>query len=200
MSFLVKDFSPARQRWVSWIASSIPSAYDDYPYTDSMFPSVAQLSKKLTIIKEMNASGLGGLAPEASVWARVGDDLIPSYIVDGHTGQWAIEIRRQEIKNEIGISTDGVNTEVAYNSYLSYKLDENGNITSEVTFDNEVQGFMTDSGQVVFKTPSEYSLDDLNISLPSNSSMPNSFVDIVPSSSSMPDLFWKRISEEIILK
>lgn len=200
MSFLVKDFSPIKQRWVSWVASSVPSAYDDYPYTDPLFPSVAQLSKKLTIIKEISISSAGGLVPDSSVWSRIADDLVPSYTIDGHTGQWAVEIRRQEIKNAIGISTDGVNTEVAYDSYLSYKLDDNGNITSQVAFDNEVQGFMTDSGQIVFKTPSEYSLADLNISIPSDYSMPNSFVDIVPSSVNMPDLFWKRVSDEIILK
>lgn len=200
MTFLVKDFSPALQRWVSWICQAVPTAYDDYPYNNSTFPSISQLSKKLVVVKDLSLQTGNAGIPEASVWDIVNNDLVPYMRVDGHTGSWCVEIRRQEIYNAIGVSTDGIDIETAYNSYLSYKLDEMGSITSEVTFDGEVQGFIDDSGQVVFKTPAEYSIDEVQISLPSTAILPNSFVDIVPSATGMPDIYWKYQNNDIILK
>lgn len=200
MTFLVKDFAPTLQRWVSWACQSVSTAYDDYPYSNSTYPSIAQLSKKLIVLKDLSAQGSESVIPTASMWNIVNSDLVPSMIVDGHTGSWSVEIRRQEIYNAIGVSTDGVNTQIAYDSYLSYKLDEAGAITSEVTFDGEVQGFINDLGQVVFKTPAEYSIDDVPISLPSTAILPNAFVDIVPSATGMPDIYWKYQNNDVILK
>lgn len=199
MSYLVKDFSPSFQKWVSWVCTTVANAYLEYPYNSNLFPIVSQLSGRLIVVKKIAEGANGSVVPPSSVWDREGDDLIASYIVDGHTGKWAVEIRRQEIRNSIGVVTDGIDTEVAYDTYLSYKLDDAGNITSETTFDNVVQGFIDENGQVVFKTPREYDAQDVNITLTSDSSLPASFVDIVPSTSDMPDTYWVRSYDELII-
>lgn len=198
MAFLVRDYSASATKWVYWNVSALQTAYKEYPSTATV--PVQSLSGKLDVLKEIaSASGSGSL-PESSIWTADGLDLYPSYIVDGHTGVWAVELRKQEIKNYIGVLSDDVNTEFAYNSLLSYKLDENGNITSETTFDGQVQGFLDDAGNVVFKKPSEYDIQEVVLSLPSDAALPNTFVDILPSSVNMPDLRWQKTSVDIILK
>jgi hypothetical protein len=198
MPFLVRDYSASATKWVYWKVSAIPTAYQEYPSASNV--PVQSLSGKLDVIQEIVATSASASLPESSVWTVDGLDLYPSYVVDGHTGVWAVEIRKQEIKNYIGVLDDGLDTEVAYNSLLSYKLDENGNISSETTFDGQVQGFLDDEGNVVFKKPSEYDIQDVITLLPSDAALPNTFVDILPSSVNMPDLCWQKTSVDIILK
>lgn len=198
MPFLVRDYSASATKWVYWKVSAVSTAYQEYPST-SLIP-VQSLSGKLDVIQEISQTSASSSLPEASIWTIDGLDLYPNYIVDGHTGVWAVEIRKQEIKNYIGVLSDELYTEVAYNSFLSYKLDENGNITSETTFDGQVQGFLDEQGNVVFKKPSEYDIQDVITLLPADSAMPNTFVDILPSSVNMPDLCWQKTSVDIILK
>lgn len=196
---IVRDFSTQQQKWVYWKTSNTKDAYQDYPPNVGL-PPISSLLGSLQVVKIVDDSQSTPSIPESSVWVADGTDLYPKYIVDGHTGLWAVEIRKQEIKNYIGVLDDGVDTEVAYNSFLCYKLDENGNITSETTFDGQVQGFLDEQGNVVFKKPSEYDIQDVVTLLPSDSAMPNTFVDILPSSVNMPDLCWQKTSVDIILK
>jgi hypothetical protein len=196
---IVRDFSTQQQKWVYWKTSDTKDAYLDYP-TNSGLPPISSLLGSLQVIKVVSDSQSTSSVPESTIWTVDGLDIYPNYLVDGHTGLWAVEIRKQEIKNYIGVLSDDVNTEFAYNSLLSYKLDENGNITSETTFDGQVQGFLDEDGNVVFKKPSEYDIQEVITLLPSDAALPNTFVDILPSSVNMPDLCWQKTSVDIILK
>lgn len=194
MSFLVKDFAPSLQRWVSWVPLSVESAYEDYPYVGNMFPTVSQLSKKLIIVREVKK---GISVPESSIWEIDGEDLIPNETVNGHTGAWGIKESDSNVINNMVFPTRDPDGNVVLNleTYPDkniFNVEENGDISlspsstidqlKAILFDiknNEIA--LIASGDIIGNDLVETSTDTDALSSP---------IDIIPGSTDMPDKFW----------
>lgn len=205
MTFLVKDFSPEKQRWVSWTTDLISNAYSDYPYTGNSFPSVSQLSGKLVVVKELtNSSGSSGNSIASSIWVKVGEDLTPFEIVDGHTGAWSIrEADNLVISNQVFLQRIDNNSislsPTSSPDQIVFIVEEDGSIifTNHNTSEYGNALLLTLGNEEISVVPYEYAITSGLAETVINTNEIINPIDIVPGSTNMQDKFWAQIKTEI---
>jgi len=198
MPYIVRDYSSDALRWVYWKTSSIATAYQEYP--SSGVPSVSTLSGKLDVLSYSGSASSGGASdiPESSMWVLDGEDLYPSYVVNGHTGLWALEIRKQELL-AIGILSDEVDTNVELQSLTSANIDADGNIIFTPDFNQTVVATDAD-GDISFQTSFEYDINNVVENIPQTAALPREFAEVLPSDTVMPDKHWLALNNDLILR
>jgi hypothetical protein len=216
MTFLVKDFAPALQRWVSWVAQSIPTAYDEYPHGNTQgYPTLLQLSNKLVVVKEIIEGGGGvqpppvGIVPRTSLWDLVGNDLIPTMIVDGATGLWAIRVLDNTTDNVVTpfVDIDGivhVEDIVLPNATDVFDPDANGNAIANPSNDpiDKDMMAMTDADGNIFFASEQNAIDnDLYRDIITSDKLSiKNIIEIIPGSSTMPDKYWTRNGNDLVVR
>ena len=97
--FLVRDWWPAGNAYVSWIVNDMKSAYSEYSGTTPS--STSEFAGILTLIRRVSTGTLTGASagsptiPQSSMWEVQEDhpnDLIIEYGIEGHTGAWSFDI------------------------------------------------------------------------------------------------------------
>lgn len=198
MPYIVRDYSTDTAKWVYWRVQHLYTAYQEYP-TENV-PAIDSLSGRLDVVSTIDSTSGGATAaiPEASMWILDGLDLIPEYIVNGHTGLWALNIRKQELLI-VGIESDGIDAAVDTQTILSPSTNADGEIIFVPNLDQSVRAF-EDEGDVSFRTSNEYLIDEIVENIPQTAALPQEFTDIVPGDVAMPDRFWLKIGDDIIIR
>jgi hypothetical protein len=93
--FLVRDWWPAGNAYISWVVDNMSTAYAEYSGTSPS--STAEFAGKLTLVRRVasSPSASSSTIPQSSIWGipeASSEDIIVEYGIDGHTGAWGLGV------------------------------------------------------------------------------------------------------------
>ena len=142
MPYLVKAFDTVAQSWVKWSTSSLSRAFHEYPGEAQGYPPVINLSEKVRVVRSVStgiSDGFSGIA--SSLWELVNDELVFGFHIEGHTGNWAVSIEQELVKEHAYID-------------LGFILEEDGELVPQLDDDKPLvhteQGVLVRSGEELF--------------------------------------------------
>ena len=96
MAFLVRDWWPEGEKYITWRVDSVKTAYSEY---SGVSPSSASdFLGSLVVIRELSSTSTGASSasiPESSIWSVPEgrpEDLAVEYGIEGHTGAWGLAV------------------------------------------------------------------------------------------------------------
>ena len=108
MPYLVRDWWPAGNKFITWPVNNLTTAYQEYAGTT---PSTsADLQGTLTIVKQVPTTTIGGGTfhvglVESSIWIydSSNQEVYLDYTLEGHTGCWALTLDTQNVLTDLGV-------------------------------------------------------------------------------------------------
>ena len=114
MPYLVRDWWPTGNKYITWPVDNLNTAYQEYSGTAPA--TSADFLGSLTIVKQVATSNVGGSGEsqfgmlESSIWSYDSQtqDLYLEYTIDGHTGCWALTLDTSQSAEHLGLADVGV--------------------------------------------------------------------------------------------
>lgn len=103
MPYLVRDWWPQGNSYVTWTVDNLRTAYDEY--SGSAPQDANELQGALTVVRQLSGSSstVSTSVPESSMWDipdSTPEDIIVEFSIDGHTGSWGLAFSPSDDSND----------------------------------------------------------------------------------------------------